>query len=687
MNKFYTLIIIAAVLLSSCRKEKGNFKGTDNFIGSFTLNKSGTTFHAVFSDSLITMIAPDGFSLDSAQVQVQLSENATIYPDPKTITEWNDEMIFVVTARNGMQKAYKYTVERSSIYTAESIVLSTQAEVEAFGELGITEIGGNLIIGRAKGTDSITSLAPLYKLKKIRYSLTVYPTYSAAAFVGLDNLSSIGGDIRIEGVNALENISLPALVNVNSIMVKSTAFLVVDFASLEKVEKDLILEAPLSGASFPALREVGGAINYYSGTNQPTGLPEVFFSSLQKAESLSFVFFTNVAKIRLPELIETGNFNMLNLRALYIVSCPKLERVTGLISIPEVSKLTEIEFPKLAELGGLTTSLKSLYSIEMPKLTVVNGDLRVSNAAVDGIKSLSQLVEVKGELFLGDLARMTGSGLPALLKKIKTLTLFNRTVPPPAQIDIRGLNLEAFQLQVRVPVKLIGDEIFKGTLIINPDALTTYPTLEGFREVDSLGFGGYISAINDLEIKGIKRINKGFWIPNNNVLTFSMPDLEEVAGDFTINNFQNLTQSDLSFPALKKVGGNMNVQVESWSVTRLQFPLLQEVNGDCTIGTGFDDRSLNQISFPALENVGGQFTVYAEYFESYGMSNTVLTNLDGFASLKQAAAVKIAGNSKLTSYEGIKNVLPVINASNWSATGNEYNPTYADLQSGAWIKP
>lgn len=679
------LLLAAAMMLGSCRKDNDLFKGEDNFITSFTLKIGETIFTAAFTDSTITVTAPEGFSLDSAKAEVKLSENASIYPDPSEITEWNDEMQFVVKAYNGTQKIYRYKVDRKSIYEQNSVVLTTQADVDAFGQQGVTEIGGSLIIGSTAGTDSITSLAALYRLKRIDYSLIINPTYAARDVVGLDNLSTIGDALQVQSVDSLSSLALPKLETVGSIYIKSTGPLTVDFPSLSKVSKSLDLEVPLAGASFPALREVGGKVTYYSGTNSATYLPIISFPSLKQAGSLMFYYFTNVTKIELPELEKTGDIDLMNLPKLYEINCAKLQMASGTISIPATSSLTEVSFPELVICGGLKVETKTINTLDLPLLKTVSGDISVSYASLDGIRSLTSLTEVTGELLLGELPKMNGLGIPASLKNIGKLTLNNRTVVAPAEINVKGLNIGELNLQVGAPVKLIGDDIFKGTLTVNPSLLTTFPTLEGFKEVDSIGFGGYIAYINDLQIKGIEKIDKGFWMPNNNVRIFSMPDLKEVVGDFTINHFNQVTQPVVEFPKLQKVGGSFNVKVESTDVTTLQFPDLSSIGGDCMIGTGFDNRCLSTLLFPSLATVGRKLTIYAESYPTY--SNTRIVDLNGFSALKQVDSVEVNGQAALVSFEGLKSALSSFTAANWSASNNAYNPSYSDLVVGKWTKP
>ena len=166
-TKHFVFALLTALLFTACSKTDEPFTGKDNYISSFSLKQGETVLNAVISDKVITVSAPEGMTLAGATASVKLSENAKIYPDPSSITDWNDEALFAVTAYNGTQIRYKYTVVRNSIDEKGTVVLETQADVDAFGTKGITAIGGNLVIGRTTGVDSISSLAPLFQLKEI----------------------------------------------------------------------------------------------------------------------------------------------------------------------------------------------------------------------------------------------------------------------------------------------------------------------------------------------------------------------------------------------------------------------------------------------------------------------------------------------------------------------------------------
>ncbi len=672
-------VLVILITLYGCKKDKEIFQGNDHYITAFKLTRNNSNYIGYITDSTITVRVPENTSLEGATAELKLSEQASIYPHPANISNWNEELRFVVTSHNGNTKIYHYTIERVGKKTESSVVLNSQEEVDAFGELGITEIGGSLIIGSAKGTDSITSLAPLYQLKKIQYSLIVYPTYSAKELTGLDRLETIGDAIRVESINTLEKISFQKLSHAGSIYVKSTANIALDFPSLQEVQQSLTIESPLAGVSFPLLKTVKEQLYFYSGTNNATPISRITFPLLKEAGSLSFSFYINVTRVELPELYKTGDIYFMNFPKLYNLSAPKLQSA-GLISIPENSVLTEVSFPALVTAGGFNITVKSVNALDLPQLQTVTGDLRLRNAAVDGIRSLTNLKSIQGELLLGELPKMNGLAIPASLTEIGRLSIVNRLVAAPDQIDIRGLHIKEINLQVAAPLLLIGEDVFNGTLIVNPQALTVFPTLQGFKEVDSIGFNGYISYINDLEIKGIRKINKSFWMPNNNVRTFSMPDLETVEGNFIINHFNQLTQAQLVFPKLKNIGGDFNVHINSLNVTSVLFEALEEVEGDLIITTGSTTRSLSDILFPVLSRIGRELRI-----NTASGSNNALQNLDGFAQLLQVSSVTVTNQSALTSFEGLRNAFTAFNRQ-WTATGNGYNPSFEDLQSGKWMK-
>ena len=670
--------LLASVTLFSACKKKSDFVGVDNYITSFSLKKGSSTFTAAITDSSIIIKAPEGYSLDSAVATLSLSEHASIYPNPTAIVSWGDESLFVVTSYDGMKKTYKYVVQRSDISLNGSIVLATQADVDAFAAKGVTEIAGNLVIGSAGGKDSITNLNGLYQLRKIDYGLTIYPTFSATAIIGLDNLTSVG-DLVIQPAPDLSNFTLPALTTAKSITITNHLVYDVEFPKLTNITQGLTITAPLNVLSLPNLKQVGGAISFTSDEAINSALIPVFsFPALTSAGSVSITGFNQARKLDFPVMTSCGDINLSNLSFMDNVNFPSLQTSSGTITFPEPSKVTIASFPALTQAAGLSLSGKTLNAVEFPRLKTL-ANLQVQRVALDGIKDFTALTTVTGQVFLNQLPNMTQASLPASLKTIGTLFIIADSVPPPTQVDVRGVAIGELNLRL-MNTTVIGDDVFHGTLTVNPSAPgASFPTLQGLSEVDSLAFGIFATYyITDLNFKGIHKIDKSFTLSYNSFQTISWPDLEEVGGDFIIPQMGSLNQQTLTAPLLKKVGGIFSVAVESPYVTGLSFPALTTVGGDFQVETAYYGGSLTSLTFPALMTIGGGMQINAQ-----GM-NTGLTNLDGFAALTSVRSVNISGQSSLTSYIGLQGILPVLNPMNWNTSGNAYNPNYEDLKTGKW---
>jgi hypothetical protein len=693
LNKsIYFLVLAIICLLPSC-SEDDPFGGKDNYIVSFSLKQGDAEYKAVVSGNVITVNVPEGVSLKGAVPTIKLSENASVYPDPKKITEWDDEILFAVTAYNGTQVKYKYTVERTDIGAEGTIVLETQADVDAFGAKGITAIEGNLVIGRTVGTDSISTLAPLLRIKKIGYSLIIYPTFSGKDLTGLEELEKVGGEIRIDGAKNLEKVNLFSLSSVGSVYIKNTLVGVADMPALTTVSQTLTLDCPLAGINFPKLKKAGGRITFNTASNSNAMMSLISFPALEEVESLYFTYFKNTKKINLPELKKIGDMSFIQLTMLSFINTPKLEVSTGTITIPSTSYLSEVSFPNMTEAATIIAASKTLRVLDFPKLKKVNTRLSIQNAMVDGLKDFKALERVEGELHLYDLSLMTTLAIPSTIQYIGRLSIETRTATPLSEINVKGMNIGELKVMANAikAKKIVGDNIFKGTLTIASNSASyvngypSFPTLEGFNELDSLSLDGYVSSMDTVHIRGIKKINKGFRLENNNIYRFSMPDIEEIGNNFYFAALNQGVDATLEFPKLKKIGGSFELSVGSTKTRTLRFSALESVGGGFALSTGYgSDRSLENVLFPALKNIGGAMLIKGY---STTNKNMLLKNLDGFATLEKAKSVEITYQSAIESFEGLKKVFSSLSASGWKATNNNYNPTYEDLQAGKWVKP
>ncbi|RZM08820.1 MAG: hypothetical protein EOO88_49670, partial [Pedobacter sp.] len=281
----FVLVIVVMSCLSACKKEL-QFEGGDNYIQSFSLKTDNSVFTAALTGQDIVVKAADDVSLDGASASIRLSENARIYPDPATITKWDEDQQFVVTAHNGEKLTYKYSVERSSVLSENSVVLATQSDVDEFKKLGVTEIAGSLVIGEPLGKDSITDLSALMNLKKIGYSLVINSTYAATKLTGFDKLTTVGGAIKIESVKNLAEINFPELRTAGSIFVLNLSMQALSFPKLTEVNKFIDVNAPIAALSMPNLRKVGELFSVLNYSGKAADVQVMSFPSLKETGGL-----------------------------------------------------------------------------------------------------------------------------------------------------------------------------------------------------------------------------------------------------------------------------------------------------------------------------------------------------------------------------------------------------------------
>jgi hypothetical protein len=701
--KFGLLLLSGVFAFAACNKEKEEdlFAGKDSYITAFSLQQGDTVFHAAIAGDEITVTVPESFSLTQAKATVKLSENATIYPDPATVTAWDEEQAFAVTAHSGVQTKYKYTVMHSGLSYDGSLALYTQADVDAFGRQGITLIDGNLTIGRAAGTDSITSLAPLAGLKEVVYNLTVNPTFAGAGLAELEVLDHVGGTLQIGAAPHLETAALPALKSAGAIVLQNTATIVVELPELAGVSKQLSLNCPLFQLRLPNLQRVGGTLTLTTSSASITSLDKVSLPALEEAGSITISAFPNVTKIDLPQLKKSGGLRCTSMSKLSLIYAPLLEEVTGSVYLTGLAALAEVELPALKQAGEIYIATCSLLRLlGFPKLT----DVTTLNLQSPPVSSLAGFVSLQtaGTVTLYNLKELNKIAFPASVQRINLLTVQSLSgTPAPSEINVTGIHIGTLKLSGNATGtgKLIGDDLFGGSLFIDminagpyPDKL---PQFEGFDEVDSLSITP--QGAQKVHIRGIRKVRRGFYTGtgySGNPYEFSISDLEEVGGNFTVwypymaNTPATLTA--VTFDKLKRVGGNFTVDITTATADSLSFPELTTVGRNFTLSSGQDlsgnYKGFEVLEFPKLTAVGGKLLIQAS--TSTSSRNSKLTNLDGFAALASVGSIEVTRHSALVDYEGLKELFKTLPAAGWIApTRNSYNPSWQDLKDGKWTKP
>jgi hypothetical protein len=710
------LLLLAVAFVAGCNEKEYPFVGNDNYIATFTLTKDGVTLKGDVSPEAIVIAAPERFSLSGATASVTVSENATITPNPATITDWDEAHTFTVTAYTGTKKTYAYRVERSLVSRDGDVVLLTQADVDAFAEEAkdADQINGSLTIGAATGQDSIYSLAGLEALKIISGDVVINATYAGENLVAFENLEKTN-ELRIAS-KKVETIRFPKLAAVHSDLNidQATAVKTLDFPELTIADKALRIYYvdSLASMNFSKLQQVVGNVTIQGRSSGAQNLQTIDFPALQKVSgTFTLSYWREVTTVNFPELSNvTGTFTVSNLAKLeqfvtpklettgsafvinycselLIVHFPVLKTVNGSLTVSSATALTAMQFPSLESVTGSLTipNAADLTTLQFPALKYIGNELSVNLQSLVSLDAFSTLDSIGGRLFLYNLTNLTSLGLSSI-KKIDILYAYGLT--NITEIDVRGVNVGTLSLYgaTMTGLTIIGDDEFAGKLYIGtpPSGVTNFPvTIQGFKKVGELeiSIGTYISAIDFLwieEVAGLLNFSSG-----SAVKTINLPNLKS-AGGIQINYYNALETFNL--PILEKIAGYTNASGAvagnftygvSSNIVSLTLPKLQSVVGNISITGLTATRKLETISFPELDSLTGTLTIT-------GTNNPAFTDLSGFSNLTSAGGVTISYFTQLKDFEPLKNVLPSLDAVVWKITNCGYNPTYKDMLAGKY---
>ena len=711
--KITGIICCLALLCTACSEEKTELPwGSDNYIVSFSLTTGADTYPAVIRDGRITVSIPYNVSLEDAQVSYELCEHASIYPDPATVADWDQEWQFLVSSYdNQNDRTYLYTVERTDIATDGSLTLRTQAEVDAFARSGINTVEGNLTIGGEDEENPVTNLDGLKNLVSVRCDLTITAAYTGETLAGLENLTACES-LRIGSAahpnETLRQLSLPALKEIKGdLCVYGTALQTADFKSLQSVAGHFVLQSDaLLQLTADELTTVAGNMTLIGTTADEAKAPceQMYFPKLQRIDgTLTLSRFDRLSGLgtTFGVLTQAGALRYEHLALANTFEFPLIE-TTGNITVTDCPILRSVLLPALTDAGSLEiTGCPAIETLSFPKAERFDGD--VSLATLPAIKDFGEflpaLKAISGDLSINDLSSLEG-----------VLDLSVYTFSPNSTLDLRLV------AATRLTELRGGD--FSGSLRIDASSLTPQPEampfeITGFKSLDTLRIAGFthISALSlptescdDLTIE-----NCGSQAP----FTLSLPNLVEVRGTLLCRNCGKAGEANsASFPRLRNIGRQLSFYVGASSFTALEFPLLetigngepvsddpaddyalytmpsgcagefilpslQRVNGSMLVSTWntSTDRAV-AIRFPSLQSVAGEISVGHTAYK-----NRSVATLD-FSALTAAGAIRIGNLSSVTDFSTFTQVLPRLSEQTWSVTDCGYNPTYQQMLDG-----
>lgn len=711
--KITGIICCLALLCTACSEEKTELPwGSDNYIVSFSLTTGADTYPAVIRDGRITVSIPYNVSLEDAQVSYELCEHASIYPDPATVADWDQEWQFLVSSYdNQNDRTYLYTVERTDIATDGSLTLRTQAEVDAFARSGINTVEGNLTIGGEDEENPVTNLDGLKNLVSVRCDLTITAAYTGETLAGLENLTACES-LRIGSAahpnETLRQLSLPALKEIKGdLCVYGTALQTADFKSLQSVAGHFVLQSDaLLQLTADELTTVAGNMTLIGTTADEAKAPceQMYFPKLQRIDgTLTLSRFDRLSGLgtTFGVLTQAGALRYEHLALANTFEFPLIE-TTGNITVTDCPILRSVLLPALTDAGSLEiTGCPAIETLSFPKAERFDGD--VSLATLPAIKDFGEflpaLKAISGDLSIDDLSSLEG-----------VLDLSVYTFSPNSTLDLRLV------AATRLTELRGGD--FSGSLRIDASSLTPQPEampfeITGFKSLDTLRIAGFthISALSlptescdDLTIE-----NCGSQAP----FTLSLPNLVEVRGTLLCRNCGKAGEANsASFPRLRNIGRQLSFYVGASSFTALEFPLLetigngepvsddpaddyalytmpsgcagefilpslQRVNGSMLVSTWntSTDRAV-AFRFPSLQSVAGEISVGHTAYK-----NRSVATLD-FSALTAAGAIRIGNLSSVTDFSTFTQVLPRLSEQTWSVTDCGYNPTYQQMLDG-----
>lgn len=674
MKKIFGIMFLSLAILSlaGCDKEETDFTGSDNYLNSFSLEKDGVVYNAEIVNDLVTLTIPQDADLQGAVAIYEICEMATISPDPATVADWNQACLFTVTSYSGEARNYSYSVVRDEKVSGGNVILTTQAELEAFAAENVRILDGNLIIGEnmipATEYDTVKSLSSLSCLTEVRGNIVINNSFSGTSLDGLQNVRYAGNLYIGDEENAFDNgkesllsIEMPALETVAGVIsINSGKVGRICLNALSEVMSLYVNGKSVNEISLPLLKTVYGNLTVSSGTTASGANGEITEFSLPALENvggnLTLQTLSNLSSLSLPVLKTIyGKLNFKLMPLVETLSLPLLESVGGTITVPyDMSGLKNLLMPGLQEAGAIDIDGRStapiIETVDLSSLECVNGDFTLSYLNVASL-SLTSLLSVDGTFDLRYMQSLKELDLPIL--KTCNGTFYLYYMEGPEILDISTVeNLSELSIIGSPAIKKCKVPAKVGEIVINAASqVAEVVPMDGLEEVENFTLSNFRNT--ELVLEGYATAIKGeLKISATYASRISMPDIKTL-GKLSLSFSSTL--KNLEMQSLEKIG-----------IFEIKTPLAVE-----------------SINVPRLEEVTESLLISG--VSSYNQSRVSITDLDFLSSLKVAGSVTIEYCGNLTDFSGLKNVLGSISGERWSVTNCAYNPTYEDMVAGKYI--
>jgi len=696
---YYSFLILFALL--SCKKEI-DFENNDNYISTFSIvNQSEIYIGNIINDTIYLNI-PNDIDIKEFKACIETSPDVSISPDPTIVKDWEQQNSINITSESGIEHIYQIKINRRN---QKDIFLTTQEEVDKFASLDISNIEGNLIIGRSFGNDSITDLSALKNIKNITYNLTINPTYNGNSLSTLENLTSVGGLIITEGNNNLETVDIPNLIYIKSDLIinKCDNISSINIEKLKSISNNLIItnSKNITSINAPSLTIVSNNIII----TQCNRLNEIILSKLNKVnndlkiercetlEILDIQSLEHIGKSLSLKNLYLSNISLLELKTIYesikIRRCenleelllPKFNTTSCSVEIEYNDLLKTISIPKIEEINNLIIDhSQKLTKLEIPKLSVIKGNFKLY--CLDELPDLNSLINV---CYIGKNFDIQ------YLYKIK---------------DIQFPKLSTVGKSFRLDYCLNVEECYFSKLsTINGDfrlyKLEKLNSLIGFQNIKEISGKCELMSLKTITnlsgLRSLEKIGKKLDIyENTNITDLNIPKLNTI-GELTIMCSDLLTSTS-SLNQNTIINGNIRI-AHNPNMIKISIPKINtSINGDLILDhlpkvTNLDMFSsiekiyghLNIDNLSIIKNLKGFSSLTGKINNFYLRYCPEITEINAFKYIEEFSSITIYSNDKLSNYEGFSSKA-LQNTTQFYTGYNAYNPTLEELKQGKFTK-
>ncbi|KAH6875543.1 hypothetical protein BKA58DRAFT_123865 [Alternaria rosae] len=310
------------------------------------------------------------------------------------------------------------------------------------------------------------------------------------------------------------------------------------------------------------------------------------------------------------------------------IALPALAAASGAYAACSVSATTTIQNAGDASAiascstfsGNIAIATGTTDDISFPGVKKIKGDLIADTATELKQISASDLEELDGEMMLNDLTRLNAVNFPKLkaIDSIKWNALpalqeigFTGEVTKANKVDIqntalrslKGINIE------EVDTVFIANNGYIDEISMQLGNVSTSLTLADNNEAVKVELPNLIWASNltfrfcgSVSVPSLERLNGSLGLYNNGFESFSAPNLTSVGEAVALVANENL--SNVSFPQLTKISGNLQIANNSKLIEIDGFPVLKSIGGAFDMSGNFTD-----VTTPKLNSVSGAFNL------------------------------------------------------------------------------